>query len=166
MDLEEEIILDVIQTLNEFETNRAIELLNRIILIVNIVKSPIDIDTIKEVWFPELQEKERMAMEYLMADGHEYSRVGYSSQLSIFRKTSVWYSSIFPNKCLYYILAYDPPTILRKLTKENLRHDFKTTRFEQKLDSFLRTYKPFKRNFKTGEFRLFKVFEPTKLSDL
>ena len=144
---EEKIIYQILHHLDGLETATAHDTLNKTHLILSFAKSPIDIARIRKSWFPELEKTHKHnAMKHPILQDHDHSCIAHTSQLYIYHRTSLWYAKLCPNQCLYYTLAKDGSTSLRKLTKTNLLNDYRMTHYEPLLVDFLKNNSVYTRN--------------------
>ena len=145
-DKEENIIYAILYHLDGLETATAHDTLNKIHLILRFTKTPIDIARIRKSWFPEIEEeRKKKAMKHPKIHGHDHTCIAHTSQIYLYHRTSLWYSKLCTNQCLYYALTKDGSQSLRKLTKTNLLNDYRMTRFEPPLVDFLKNNSVYKR---------------------
>ncbi len=160
IDQESAIIYKILHQLNGLETALAHDTLNKIHLILSFAKTPIDINRIRESWFPEIEEERKVnAMKNPKIHGHDHTCIAHTNQIYIYHRTSLWYYKLCANQCLYYALTKDRSKCLRKLTKTNLLNDYKITRFEDPLVNFLKNNSVYKRNLITKEFEILTILK-------
>ncbi len=160
IDKEENIIYEILHQLDGLEIALAHDTLNKIHLILSFAKNPIDITKIRESWFPEIEEEHKHnAMKYLKIDGHDHTCIAHTNQIYIYHRTSLWYSKLCANQCLYYMLTKDGSKCHRKLTKTNLLNDYRITRFEDPLVNFLKNNSVYKRNPITKELEILRILK-------
>ena len=157
---EDILIHNIISELNNVETQTAQELLYKIITMLTVTKSPIDIAKIRKGWFPEIEEeRKKTAMKNPKIHGHDHTCIAHTNQIYIYHRTSLWYYKLCANQCLYYALTKDRSKCLRKLTKTNLLNDYKTTRFEDPLVNFLKDNSVYKKNLITQELEVLTILK-------
>ncbi len=157
---EENIIYEILYQLDGLEIALAHDTLNKIHLILSFAKTPIDINRIRESWFPEIEEERKVnAMKNPKIHGHDHTCIAHTNQIYIYHRTSLWYYKLCANQCLYYALTKDRSKCLRKLTKTNLLNDYKTTRFEDPLVNFLKDNSVYKKNLITQELEVLTILK-------
>ena len=139
--------LRVIEVLNGLEIMKAKNELEIVLHILKVTNDPINSKKIKEAWFPEIESAHRnKVMKHPIIHGHDHTCIAHTSQIYLYHRTSLWYSKLCTNQCLYYALTKDGSQSLRKLTKTNLLNDYRMTRFEPPLVDFLKNNSVYKRN--------------------
>ena len=157
---EENVIYEILHQLDGLEIDQAHNTLNKIYLILSFAKSPVDISRIRKSWFPEIEAAyKNNAMKHLMLHGHDHTCMAHTNQISIYHRASLWYAKLLVNQCLYYMLTKDGSKSLRKLTKTNLLNDYRMTRFEPPLVSFLKNNSVYKRNAVTQELEILRILK-------
>ena len=139
----------------------ALLLLNKVLLLLTVTKSHVvDKKRLEKAWFPEIEEeRKKKAMKNPKIYGHDHTCIAYTSQIYIYHRTSLWYSRLCTNQCLYYALTKDRSKCLRKLTKTNLLNDYRMTRFEPPLVNFLKNNSVYKKNLITKEFEILTILK-------
>ncbi len=159
-DKEENIIYEILHQLDGLEIALAHDTLNKIHLILSFAKSPIDITKIRESWFPEIEEeRKKTAMKNPKTHGHDHTCIAHTNQLYIYHRTSLWYSKLCTDQCLYYALTKEGAKCLRKLTKTNLLNDYRMTRYEPPLVHFLKNNSVYKKNPITKELEILTILK-------
>ena len=157
---EDILIHNIISELNNVETQTAQELLYKIITMLTVTKSPIDIAKIRKGWFPEIEEeRKKTAMKNPKTHGHDHTCIADTNQIYIYHRASLWYSKLCVNQCLYYALTKEGAKCLRKLTKTNLLNDYRGTRYEPSLVHFLKNNSVYKKNLITKELEILTILK-------
>ena len=157
---EECMIYEIMSTLDGLEIEQAQDTLNKIQLLLRVAKTPIDMNKIQAIWFPEMHKKKTQQVTgFLFYKDQEFIAKGRNKQIHLYQRVGVWRCRLLPDRCLYYKLPNAPSKNLQKLTKSNLLHDFRGTSWEQGLLDFVTLHKVHKINRRTGDFKILEVLD-------
>ena len=158
---ESQLVYNIIMELNGQQVYQAKELLDKVSVVLGVANSPIDSDRIKDSWFPEFKKRKSIfKREYLHSNGYDYVSIDYVHALTLYQQTNYWYSRIFPNRYIFYRMNNGTQITPRRLTIKNLIQDFKKTRYEQRILTYLLTNGIYKKGITKNSYKILEVFNP------
>ena len=158
--------LRIIEVFDGLEIMKAKNELEIVLHILEVTNNPINYEKIKNVWFEDLEPEKNLdknaksaAMKNPKTHSHDHTCIAHTNQLYIYHRTSLWYSKLCTNQCLYYALTKEGAKCLRKLTKTNLLNDYRMTRYEPPLVHFLKNNSVYKKNPITKELEILTILK-------
>ncbi len=99
-------------------------------------------------------------MKLLLQNGKKYHSLGSNNCIELYVRIDLWYAKLLPQKHMYYRMLNRSTRKVKRLTKTNLRNDFKGTPFEKKIFAFLEHHHPYYKDKKKKNYKILESLGP------